>query len=163
MSKRSIRSNKGAAMVELAIILPILLLVLFGIIEISLILYNKAMITNASREGARAGIVFYADPNTGNYSPLGINDIPPRSGIRTIVNNYLANYLVSFSGVPATANTTVVPAQCPPLTATPPRQIAVTVTYPYTFLVLPNFVARLFGLNWLNQLNLSAVTVMRCE
>ena len=145
-------------MVELAIVLPILLIVLFGIIEFSLILYDKAIITNASREGARAGIVFYADPNTGNYSPLTLNDIGPRSGIRTIVNNYVANYLVSSIIVPA--NTTVAPGQCPPLTDPPPRQIAVTVTYPYTFWVLPNLVTSLVGLN---PLNLSAVTVMRCE
>ena len=48
-------------MVELAIILPILLIVLFGLIEFGFILYDKAVITNASREGARQGIVYRAD------------------------------------------------------------------------------------------------------
>jgi Flp pilus assembly protein TadG len=43
--------------VEFALILPILLGLLVGGIDASLALYDKAVITNASREGARAGIV----------------------------------------------------------------------------------------------------------
>jgi Flp pilus assembly protein TadG len=148
------KSKKGAAIAELAIVLPILLVVFFAIAEFGLILYDKAMVTNASREGARAGIVFRADPATGNYSPFTTTDIT------TTVNSYLASHLVSFNSTPASATTTVSPAQCPPPTATPPRQIAVTVTYPYTFLVLPNLVAGLVGVN---PLNITAVTVMRCE
>ena len=46
---------------EFAIIAPLLFIILFGIIEFGILIYNKAMITNASREGARAGIVF-SDP-----------------------------------------------------------------------------------------------------
>jgi len=52
------RSQRGAALVEFALILPCLLLLLFGIIEFSIALYDKAVITNASREAARAGIVY---------------------------------------------------------------------------------------------------------
>ena len=63
-------NQKGAAIVEFAIILPLLLLLIFGMIEFSLLMYNKAMITNASREGARRGIVYRVDPTTFNYSPL---------------------------------------------------------------------------------------------
>jgi Flp pilus assembly protein TadG len=55
--KVKLQSYRGASAVEFAIILPILILLVFGIIEFSLALYDKAMITNASREGARAGIV----------------------------------------------------------------------------------------------------------
>ena len=50
----------GAAMVEFAIVLPVLALLLMGIIEFSIIIYDKAVITNASRVGARYAIV--ADP-----------------------------------------------------------------------------------------------------
>jgi Flp pilus assembly protein TadG len=152
MSKRLIKDRKGTSTVEFAIVLPVLLLILFGIVEMALVFYDKAMITNASREGARAGIVFRADANTGIYSPM------TETQISTVVNNYLADNLVTFSN--ATATTGVDPDQCPPLTATPPRQITVTITYPYTFLVLPNFIASLLGVN---PLNLTAVTVMRCE
>jgi len=48
--------QKGAAALEFAIILPLLVTLVFGIIDFGLILYNKQVITNASREGARAGI-----------------------------------------------------------------------------------------------------------
>jgi len=49
-------SQKGAAALEFAIVLPLLVLLVFGIIDTGLLLYNKQVITNASREGARAGI-----------------------------------------------------------------------------------------------------------
>jgi len=48
--------QRGAATVEFAIILPLLVILVFGIIDVGLLLYNKQVITNASREGARAGI-----------------------------------------------------------------------------------------------------------
>ncbi len=150
MARHLIGNRKGAAMVELAIILPILLILLFGIVECALIMYDKAMITNASREGARAGIVFRSDGE--NYSPLD------EGQIKLIVNNYLAAYLVSFA--PGSANTEVLPnppAQCPPLNPSVTREINVTVTYQYNFLVLPNFITSLV------PVNLSASTVMRCE
>ena len=58
---KQISNANGAAAVEFAIVVPLLLLLLFGIIEFSLLLYNKAMLTNASREGARFGIVYVID------------------------------------------------------------------------------------------------------
>ncbi len=153
MAMNLLRNKKGVSTVEFALILPLLLLVLLGIIEFSLVLYNKAIITNASREGARTGIVFRADPNTGAYSPFDETYIR-----NMVVNPYLASYLVSNSAAQAT--TTVSPTQCPPPTAAPPRQITVTVTYPYAgfFLQQLGFFGGPGG--WLN---ISAVTVMRCE
>jgi Flp pilus assembly protein TadG len=52
-----LKDQKGASAVEFAIILPFLVVLVFGIIEFGLLLYNQQVITNASREGARAGIV----------------------------------------------------------------------------------------------------------
>ena len=51
-------NERGASAVEFAIILPLLVLILWGIIEFSILLYDKAMLTNLSREAARAAIVF---------------------------------------------------------------------------------------------------------
>ena len=50
------RAQSGLAMVEAAIILPVFLLVMFAIMEFGIVLYDKAVITNASREAARSGI-----------------------------------------------------------------------------------------------------------
>jgi Flp pilus assembly protein TadG len=55
--KMRLKSQKGVAAVEFALVLPLLVLLIFGIIEFSLLMFNKQVITNASREGARAGIV----------------------------------------------------------------------------------------------------------
>jgi hypothetical protein len=53
--------QKGVAAVEFAIILPFLVLLVFGTIEFGVMFYNKQVITNASREGARAGITITDD------------------------------------------------------------------------------------------------------
>jgi hypothetical protein len=64
----------------------VLILVLFGIIEFSLVLFNKHIITNASREGARAGIVVRQDR-------FEDGDVV---NVEAVVNNWLANHLVTF-------------------------------------------------------------------
>lgn len=53
----NIRNNKGQALVEFAIILPILLIILMGIIEFGMMMNSYLTIQNAAREGARLGIV----------------------------------------------------------------------------------------------------------
>ena len=76
-TKRIIKDQKGVAAVEFAIVLPLLVLLLVGIIEASICFYNKQVITNASREAARAGIGI--DPNV-------IGD--PDTYLRNIVDVY---------------------------------------------------------------------------
>jgi len=133
------RGETGASAVEFAIILPILVLLIFGIIEFSVALYDKAMITNASREGARAGIVYRAPSVTDGE-------------ITNIVNNYLGSSLITF-GTAVAANTTVTRTGY-----NPGDELKVTVNYTYTFLIIPSFVASLSG-----GINMVAETVMRME
>lgn len=80
--------QRGAAVVEFALILPILLLLLVGTIDASLALYDKAVITNASREGARAGIVARSPPLTD-------------AQIQGVVERYLQGALVSLGSTSA--------------------------------------------------------------
>ena len=133
------RSETGASAVEFAIVLPILVLLIFGITEFSVALYDKTMITNASREGARAGIVFRVPSVTDGE-------------ITNIVNNYLGSSLITF-GAPVSANTTVTRAGY-----NPGDELKVTVNYAYTFLIIPSFVVSLSG-----GINMVAETVMRME
>jgi Flp pilus assembly protein TadG len=56
-----IHNEKGLSTVEAAIILPLLILSIFGIIDFGLLLFNKHILTNASREAARSGIVVGLD------------------------------------------------------------------------------------------------------
>lgn len=54
-------STKGQAILELALVLPILLMLLFGIIEFGRIFNASLVITQAAREGARLGVVGGSD------------------------------------------------------------------------------------------------------
>ncbi|ABB23536.1 TadE/TadG family type IV pilus assembly protein [Pelodictyon luteolum] len=57
------RDQKGSVLVEFAFILPVLLMLLFGVVYFSVALYNKTVLTMATREGARAGVLYDADGN----------------------------------------------------------------------------------------------------
>jgi Flp pilus assembly protein TadG len=56
------KSQSGAQILEFALLLPFLLLIIFLIIDFGFLVYNKAVITNASREAARKGTVLTATP-----------------------------------------------------------------------------------------------------
>jgi Flp pilus assembly protein TadG len=55
-ARRSDRDS-GAAAVELAIILPILLLIIAGIVDFGRAYFTQVTLTNAAREGARAAVM----------------------------------------------------------------------------------------------------------
>lgn len=57
------RRERGQAMVEFALILPVLLALLCGIIDFGWLYYNQLTLTNAAREGARYAVIHY-DPST---------------------------------------------------------------------------------------------------
>ncbi|MDT4988892.1 MAG: hypothetical protein QOI74_2986 [Micromonosporaceae bacterium] len=55
------RSQRGATAVETAIVLPVLLFVIFGVIDFSRMLNAQLQLTEAAREGVRAEVLD-ADP-----------------------------------------------------------------------------------------------------
>ncbi len=57
--QRSAASDLGAAAVEFAIILPVLILILGGIIEFGRVMYTQSIAVGAAREGARTLAVGY--------------------------------------------------------------------------------------------------------
>lgn len=61
MLKRRILKHKGQTLVETALVLPIILLLIFGIVEFGRILSANIIVSNASREGARYSAVGYTD------------------------------------------------------------------------------------------------------
>lgn len=61
MFKRFLKSEKGQAMVEFALVLPLLLILLCGIIDFGWLYYNQITLNNAAREGARYAVIYY-DP-----------------------------------------------------------------------------------------------------
>lgn len=55
------KNNRGQALVETALVLPIILLILLGIIDFGLMFNNYLVVSNASREGARTAAVGATD------------------------------------------------------------------------------------------------------
>ncbi len=142
---RSLHRQKGAEVVEFAISATLLFILLFGIIEFSVALFDKATLTNASREGARTGILFRPEPRD-----LAAED----SAIEQAIRDYAEQYLISLGGA---AEMDITIARSDP-GMSPGSDVTVTVDYPYQYLVLPGFIGDLGGV-----LNLSSVTVMRAE
>ena len=54
---RYLKQNRGQAVVETALVMPILILVLFGIVEFGQVINQYIVLTAAAREGARAAAV----------------------------------------------------------------------------------------------------------
>ena len=82
------RGEKGAAAVEFAIVLPLLMLLLAGFIDFGWLFYWQHAVSNASRAGARYGVqAKFAGGVSSHYT---------EAEIRTIVqNNYGADLLVT--------------------------------------------------------------------
>lgn len=156
------KSEKGVSAIEFALIAPLLFVLTFGIIEFGILLFDKAVVTNASREGARKAVLY----NT----PLPYT-VPE---IEAVVNNYTSNYLISLGSPTAVSSidvkcydpddpTTPLPPPC----TDPARPLThfdakVTVTYPYSFLVFSNII-KLVGGNITNTLPIKGETRMRME
>ena len=61
--RKKFRGEDGQAMVEFALILPIFLLILCGIIDFGWLFYNQLSLNKACREGARYAVVNTAEGN----------------------------------------------------------------------------------------------------
>jgi Flp pilus assembly protein TadG len=115
-------NERGAVAAEFALLLPVLLTILFGIMEFGMIMYGREVVTNATREGARAGI---------------IQATPPVSGgaMQAVTTGYLTGTGVSAGSI---AFTNVV---CCGGTGAP---VTVAVTYNYPWLI--PYIPTLLGL-----------------
>jgi Flp pilus assembly protein TadG len=157
--KMRLKSQKGVAAVEFALVLPLLVLLIFGIIEFSLLMFNKQVITNASREGARAGIV--AGTPRLPYSG-GTPCASPTSSIDAVVKCYSKDHLITFASSNLPPTTTVEPTTYNS-NALFGTDLKVTVQYNYEFLVLPGIIVGLFNGGMGNTLMIQATTVMKLE
>ncbi len=54
MQKRLV-SERGTALIEVTLVLPVLLILFLGIVEVGFLLLAHVQVTNAAREGARQG------------------------------------------------------------------------------------------------------------
>lgn len=152
MTKKSM-SDGGQTIVEFAFLILLLFIFILGIMEWGMVLYDKAILTDACREGARAGVMFRADADTFDYDPL------TDAEIRAVISNHLQNRLVTF-GAPFNAATDVTIS--PPEDRARGDELNVRVNFNYTFLALSRLVSAAGG-NLDGTMHLSARSIMRME
>ena len=102
-------SERGAAAVEFAILLPVLLLVLIGIMEFGRAYNVQITASNAAREGARYAAVHYADTSgfTLGKAITVVRNAAPTLPVSTAINvTYSAG---SSCGEGKTVKVTVLP------------------------------------------------------
>ena len=100
------RTRQGAAAVEFAVVAPVFILLIVGMVEVGRGLMVQQILTNAAREGARQAIMEGAT----------------KSSVETIVTNYLSGSSISGG--------TVVVAPDPPSDAAPRDPVTVTISVP---------------------------------
>jgi len=132
------RADRAQAIVEFALVLPILMMMLVGILEVGRLIYTYAAVNNASREAARYGSAIGFD-DTGAYLKYqycdGIRDRAKRSAYFTPLT-----ITISYDHGPGTgsfANCNVSPNN-PGLqvnTGTSPDRVQVSVTAHYKPLI----------------------------
>ena len=141
---RKWRSEKGVALVEAAITIPLLLLVSAGIFEFGRAYQTWQVITNAAREGARIAVL----PSSTS------------AAVTQRVRDYMQQGQLSrWSSAGVTVDTGVTLR-----VGGPPEATRVTVTYPFTFVVLQP-IARLISPSTTlgSALTMSAQALMRNE
>jgi Flp pilus assembly protein TadG len=111
-------SQSGQELVEFAIVLPLLLLVAFGVLDLGRVFHSAITITNAAREGARYGMTHVDD----------------EEGIVAVTLAEAQNSGIDLS-------TSIIDVSCPD-NCDSESPIRVTVQYDFTFimvgLVFPN-------------------------
>jgi Flp pilus assembly protein TadG len=139
--KRLTRNERGTALLETALVLPIVLLVSVGIFEFGRAYQMEQVLTNAAREGARVAIL------------METTDTKVRDTVRAYMQS---------GRLPNASTATVDVIRNVPMGSS--TASSVTVNYPFQFIVL-NPVARLVSSSSKlgNALTLQAVVLMRNE
>jgi Flp pilus assembly protein TadG len=133
--------ERGAEIVEFAIVLPLLLLILVGIIDFGLLFQRYQVLTNAAREGARVSVL----------PGYQVADVQAR----------VTQFLVA-SGLTETPTTTVGAAASVPVGGGQCIRVRpVTVEYPYSYSAV-GALASVFGSGF-SRTGLQATATMRSE
>jgi Flp pilus assembly protein TadG len=112
------------AMVEFVMVLPALVVILFGILEFGVLFYQWLTLSNAAREGARAAVVYRKTCDAGL--------------VRSLVEQTVIGYAGS-AHVDVAAGDIDVTGQC----AGRGTPLRVEVSHDFNFQVLPGFLATL--------------------
>jgi Flp pilus assembly protein TadG len=143
------RQTTGAATVEFALVLGVLLMLVAGILDFGHAWYMRQVVTNASREGARYGITYKTNSNGVRLAPAALSPS---------ISTYLLNNYQLSTILPSDANPSITLGGGGLGTGTKGAPLEVTVQATKTWFILSSVVP---GFD--NQVTLSATTVMLCE
>jgi len=140
MSPRMARGadhDRGAAAVEFALLLPMVLLLVFGLIDFGRALNAQVTLTQAAREGARLAALGQSNPNVVSRTQAAA------TGLKSVS-------VTVVTACPAGAGLGV--------------DAKVKVSYTFSFVTPVSAVAGLFGKpGWGSSATLTATGVMPCE
>lgn len=138
------RGSRGAELIELALVLPILLLMFAAIVDFALMFQRYLVINNAAREGARIAVL-------PNYTQADVI-----SRVTQYVRNGIGDQTVTPT-VTLAAVSVPLPAPTP---AVPAAQVTVSMTHSY--LLLGPVSGLMGGGSW-SSITLLARATMRIE
>ena len=136
-----LRCDKGAELIEFALVLPLLLLLLFGIIDFGFLFQRYEAVTNAAREGARIAVL-------PGYA---------QADVQARVTQYLA-----AAGLTATPTFAYTAPQAVNVGGACVTITGVTVGYPHQYLLIGHIIG-LFGGSGFTTRTLTATAQMRYE
>ena len=137
-------SRRGQALVEFAMVTLVLLMLIFGVIEIGRILLVYTTVTDAARQGARYAITHGTPPagpsTTGTATNTDVGNM--QTAVQAVVKSFLAAGTVNVNSAGLTIATTFPNMSCAGATpssacsgTTPGNLVQVTVSYPYDLLI----------------------------
>lgn len=143
--RRFSRSERGAELVEFAMVMPFFLLLVAGIVDFARLFHSWEVTTNAAREGARVAVL----------PGYNVNDY---AAARGRVTQYIAG-----SNADGTAVTQISLVPMPLTPGLPPGSaVNVTVTYTYNYRFIGPIMNFLNG-TWSSALTHTATATMRTE
>jgi Flp pilus assembly protein TadG len=124
-SRRRSGRGRGQALVEFALVIPIFMLVLSGILDFGFLLYSRMTVINATREGAHAAILLTKTPTAIHSTVLG--RVQSVAGVAGLTVASLTESEACVNTQSTSACSLVTPAAYP----VAGDSVTVTVTYPY--------------------------------
>jgi Flp pilus assembly protein TadG len=130
MHKRS-SLEQGQSLVEIALVLPVLVILLLGIAEVGFLLFSHVQVANATRAGARYGSLCRFNDNC--LGSPGLADLT--AVVETAV--LAENQTLKMNGTNTVVNVQPASLGSLPVVGTP---ITVTVTYTHSSIFVSNLV-----------------------
>jgi len=153
------RGERGQAIVELALTLPLLMLILLGVFDFGLMFQQYEVVTNAAREGARLAVLT-SQYSTGEAAQRAL-DYLKAGGVNTTTVRAApctGSPVADTVCVSVTPNTTTITGTSPAVSV---DEMIVTVEYDHQHFIGP--VMRLFGGSGLVTTPLRSTSRMRVE